>query len=352
LRKLVSGSAAAEGIRWSIAPGPDFFAALRAEAEGWTVALAEDADGRVLGFVSVAVRTVSLLGRPHRTCYVTNLMVRPEHRGRGIGDALCWRATELCRRAGGDAVPVLMAIRTRNRHMRRRVLGARGLPGLARFARVGIHSLPVHRAAAVARDEGLDVRSATAADLEDMAAIWDDVTARRQFAPGFDAARLARWIEGAPGLALTDHLIARSSGRIMGWMGLWDEAAVREVRVAGYSRTAALRRCVQDVRARVVGAPRPPRVGERVGSARAVHTCVPAGRPDVLRALLAEGARRRAPDCRWLKIALDVRDPLARALDGLGTRVAAFDAHVTTPMGGYHGLPLDDRPLHFEAALA
>jgi hypothetical protein len=135
-------------------------------------------------------------------------------------------------------------------------------------------------------------------------------------------------------------------------MGLWDELAVRVVRVAGYSRRAAVRRVVCDAYGRLVGAPRRPRVGERVGSVRVVHVSVPASRPDVLRALIVEGARRCERECRWLKIALDERDPLARALDGLDTRVTALDALVTTPSGDYRGPPLDDRPLHFEAALA
>jgi hypothetical protein len=78
---------------------------------------------------------------------------------------------------------------------------------------------------------------------------------------------------------------------------------------------------------------------------------VPDNQPEVLRSLLAEGARRRPHDCRWLRIALDERDPLSRAFSGLRTRFTTLDAHVTTPEGGYRGPALDDRPLHFEAAL-
>ena len=123
------------------------------------------------------------------------------------------------------------------------------------------------------------------------------------------------------------------------------------MRVAGYAPTAAVCRVLRDVRARLVGSPRPPRVGERVASVRAVHVTVPADRPDVLRALAAQGARRCTSDQRWLKIALDERDPLARALDGLPSHSAHFDLHVATPSGSYGGPRLDDRPAHFEPAL-
>ena len=42
LLELRSTSTSPGGVRWTIDPGTDFFACLRAEAEGWTVALAED----------------------------------------------------------------------------------------------------------------------------------------------------------------------------------------------------------------------------------------------------------------------------------------------------------------------
>jgi GNAT superfamily N-acetyltransferase len=274
LLELMGGSTDANGVRWRIEPGQDPFAALRAESDGWTVALAEDDRGRVLGFVSVASRTVFVGGCQRRTCYVTNLKVLPEHRGHGIGDALCWQALELCRSAGGDAVPILMVIRSGNPKMRGRITGPRGLPSLTKFANVEIHSI--------------------------------------------------------------------------GW---WDEAAVRVVRIAGFTPAGAVRWVIQDSVARLMGVQRPVGVGQTVGCVRAVHACVPGDRPDVLRTLIAEGARRRVHDCSWLKIALDTRDPLASALRGLRTRVSAFDAHLTSPSGGYDRPPLDDRPLHVEAAL-
>jgi GNAT superfamily N-acetyltransferase len=351
LLELMGGSTDANGVRWRIEPGQDPFAALRAESDGWTVALAEDDRGRVLGFVSVASRTVFVGGCQRRTCYVTNLKVLPEHRGHGIGDALCWQALELCRSAGGAAVPILMVIRSGNPKMRGRITGPRGLPSLTKFANVEIHSVPVRRAAEIPVEHGLDVRPASAEDLEEMAALSTRVASERQFACGFDAPGLARWIEDAPGLTLADHTIARSRGRIVGWIGWWDEAAVRVVRIAGFTPAGAVRWVIQDSVARLMGVQRPVGVGQTVGCVRAVHACVPGDRPDVLRTLIAEGARRRVHDCSWLKIALDTRDPLASALRGLRTRVSAFDAHLTSPSGGYDRPPLDDRPLHVEAAL-
>jgi GNAT superfamily N-acetyltransferase len=351
LLELMKASTVANGVRWSIEPGQDPFATLRAESDGWTVALAEDDNGQVLGVVSVASRRVFVGGRPRRSCYVTNLKVLPQHRGRGIGDALCWHALELCRRAGGDSVPILMVIRCGNAKMRGRVAGPRGLPKLTRFANVEIHSVPARRAAALRLERPIEGRAARPEDLEEMAALSTSIASERQFAQAFDAAGLARWIEQAPGLTLADYMIARSGGRIIGWVGWWDEATVRVVRIAGYTLAGTVRRAIQDTAARLMGANRPAGVGARIGCVRAVHVCVPRGRPDVLRALIIAGARSRAHDCSWLKIALDERDPLAPALRGLRTHATAFDAHLTNPSGGYDRPPFDDRPLHLEAAL-
>ena len=186
-----------------------------------------------------------------------------------------------------------------------------------------------------------------------MAALSRRVLADRQFAPAFDLGSLARWIEGAPGLALSDHLIARQDDAVVGWLGLWDEGILRRLRVAGYSRTAALRYALHDALAPITGAPSIPRVGDVVGTAVVVNPCVHSDRPDVLRAILLHAARSpQLRGCAWLRLALDPRDPLVYGLAGLRTRVSSFCAHVATPSGAYEGPPLDNRPLHFEAALA
>lgn len=346
----MKGGAESGGVRWTIEPVADAFASLRAECDGWDLAIAESADDRVLGLVSVAIRWAHVGDRSRRVCYVTSLQVLPEFRKQGIGDALCKRAVDLCRQAGGDSVPILLVIRSGNAAMRGRVQGPRGLPALTWFARAHVSSIAVGRAAAMPVEPGLDVRAACPDDLSEMAAFSSAIAAGRQFAPDFERDRLARWIEGAPGLALSDHLIARSRGRIVGWMGWWDERPVRVVRIAGFSVSARIRRAVQGVTARLAGASPPAAVGLAVRSVRAVNACVPSSRPDVLRALIAEGARRHAHECNWLTVALDERDGAGAALRGLGRRVAEFDAHVTCPAGKYDSL-LTDRPLHLEPAL-
>jgi len=354
LRRLVRTATVDRGVRWTIDRESDFFTPFRPEAGGWRVVIAEEEDGgTAVGWISVVTRDAYVDGRVQRTCYVSNLLVRPERRGQGIGDRLCGHALEICRSAGGNDVPILLAIRRGNPHMRHRIVGLRGLPGLRPFAEMSIHSIGTRRLRRMVSSPRLEISAATPADVEDMAAFSQKVFRARQFAPAFNAQSLAGWIADAPGLTLADYLVARDNGTVVGWLGVWDEAVIRRVRVAGYSRRAALRYALRDALAPITQAPRAPRVGDVVGCAVAVHVCVDAQRPEVLRAILvhaAHGLERRG--CAWLRIALDSRDPLASALDGLPANVSLFGAHVATPADAHRGPRLDDRPVHFEAALA
>jgi len=354
LLDLVTTPRVGRGVRWSIERSPDFFLALRAETDGWRAFVARDErSGSAIGCLSVATRRVYLAGQARPTCYITNLHVAPEWRGRGVADRLCWHAHELIQGVDGRRTPTLLVVRANNRSMRTRASGPRGLPDFRWIGRLAVHRIPTRRLRRLSVPDGIDVDQAQASDLAELAALSNRVFQSRDFAPHFDAASLARWIAGAPGLELSDFLVAREGGRIVGWLGLWDEAVFRRARVASYTRLAAARYAVRDALRPLTGWRPAPKVGELVGSVVATQVCVAADRPDVLRALLAaRGQRLYASGCSWLKIALDVRDPLAGALPGLGARVTPLLACVTTPAGARAAPELGGRALHFDTMLA
>lgn len=352
---LTESSVMGRGVRWTIERGPDFFTPLRAESGGWWVVLAEDtAANECVGCISVAAREAYVAGLPRPTAYLSRFQVRPDYRRRGIGDELCRRMAELCRRVFGDDGLALEVIREGNRHMRRRLAGPRGLPGLRRFAQVRVHSIPTRRLrSARPRRDLVEVEQATLADIDEMATLGGRVFPERQFGPVFDRDSLARWIVGAPGLDISDHLLAWEKDALVGWLGIWDESVMRRARVAGYSRAGALGNSIHDAFSPITGARLVPKVGEVVGCAAVVHICVPQHRPDVLRSLLAGAGRRLSGrGCPWLRVALDPRDRLTGALHRLRARGSSFGAYATSLEGACAGRPLHHRPLHFEAALA
>jgi hypothetical protein len=237
--------------------------------------------------------------------------------------------------------------------MERRMGGPRGLPELRPFAVIRAHSVLLLWRRRAPRDTGLTFTHATERDLEEMAALWKRTSPGRQFGMCHDAESLQKWISQAPGLELSSYWLARDrEGRLAGFFGLWDQDAFKQMRVTGYSRRLALLRAGFNLAAPWMGAARLPPEGAPLRSLTAVNVCVPQGRAEVLRALvLTAYDALRGKGYAFFTIGLDRKDPLTAALDGLMAQPTDIHACVSTPEGAYAGLPLDDRPVHFEIAL-
>src|SRR5207247_458451 len=197
----------------------------------------------------------------------------------------------------------------------------------------------------------LDVATGDLRDLGEMAALWRRLSPARNFAPVYTPDSLAGWIQAAPGLALDCYRLARRrDGRLAGFLGLWDQAAFKQLRVLRYSRRARAVRSLCNGGAPLCGAASLPVAGSPLRYVTAVHVC--AEDPVVLRALLLHAYDAlRGRGYAFFTIGLDTRDPLAEALTGLLAQPTDVHAYVTTPAGRYAGAPLDRRPLHYEIAL-
>ena len=330
---------------------PDFFALARLEGERWRVGVTER-DGEITGCVAASVRNAYVDGYLTATGYAGDLKVHPAHRRGDSADALTRFARDTLRGFGGNALPTLLTILEGNRAMERRTVGPRGLPRMTRFGTLEVHAVPflLPRAEWV---RGITVEVARRDDLDEMGALWRTVAPNRQFAPVLDAERLAAFIDAAPGLRVEDYLVARrADGRIAGFVALWDQRLLKQLRVLDYSRRLSLARTALNGLARIAGTPRLPTVGSTLSSLAALHLCVPHTAPDLLRALLLHAhAVHRGTGRLFLTLALDRRDPLRAALRGMLAQPTYVGAYVTTPAGRWHGHRLDGLPLHFESAL-
>ena len=363
LLALTAASPMRGRVRLCIDRAPDFFALNRLEGEHWRVGVAETETAGIVGCVAVAERAAYVRGEPRHTAYISDLKVHPRFRGQagpgdmGAADALSRYCVDVCREMGPD-VPALLTILAGNRAMERRITGPRGLPRLRRFATVRAHSVPLlwKRGAPRGCATGgrrIDVAAAQERDLEEMAALWTRVAPGRQFAPVFDAPTFAAWIATAPGLSLSDYLLARGpGGRLLGFLALWDQACFKRTRVLGYAWGAALFRTAFNAIAPLAGASRLPSVGAPLRCRTALHVCVAHWDPSVLRCLLVAGHNiLRSQGYAFLTIGLDVHDPLSAALSGFLAQPTDVNAYVSSAEGDYDGPPLDDRALHYEIAL-
>jgi hypothetical protein len=351
LLALASGCPMVGDLTMCVERDPDFFALNRLEGERWRVGVATAPGHEVSGCVGVSERQAYLFGRPAETVYAGDLKVHPGARGGGSAPALFRWAQDAGRAYGGADAPTLVTILAGNRPMERLVQRGNGLPVMDRFATVRVYAIPLLTRRRPA-DAGLRITRAEWRDVGAMLELWRRVAPRRQFAPVFDAERFVAWVAAAPGLAIHDYWLAwRADGRLAGFVALWEQSAFKRLRLLAYSRRlAALRLAINSV-GRLTGGATLPRTGEPLRTATALHLCVPAEEPAILRALLLRSyAELRAQRFAFFTLGLDVRDPLTAALRGLLAQPTDVNAWITTPAGRYTAAALDDRPLHYDIA--
>jgi hypothetical protein len=185
-----------------------------------------------------------------------------------------------------------------------------------------------------------------------MVGLWDRVAPGRQFAAHYDAAGLADWIAGAPGLDPSSYWLARRpGGGLAGYIGLWDQASFKQMRVTSYSRRLATARLAFNAAAPLLRSTPLPGPGGVLRNLNAVHVCVPPDDPGVLRALVVEAYNAsRGKGYSFLNIGLDVEDPLTPALSGLLAQPTDIWFCLATTEGRAL-TPLDRLPVHHEIAL-
>lgn len=333
---------------------PDFFALNRLEGDRWKVAVVDGRDGHPIACVATAERRAWVHGRAAPIVYAGDLKVHPEFRDTRTADSLERFVCDTARDTAGDSTPILLTMLAGNSAMERRADGPRGLPRLHRFATLHSFAIPLlWRRRPLTGAPDLHVSHGTRGDLQEMAELWSAVAPTRQFTAALDADSLAGWIDAAPGLEVSDYLLARDGrGKLLGFVAMWDQQALKTLRVLRYSPALSIVRGAVTTLAPFVGATAPPPIGEPLRYASAVHLCVPTDRPDVLRALvMAAYSRLHGSGRVFMNFALDSRDPLVGALRGLLATPTAIHAYATMPSGAWGGAPLDDRPLHFETAL-
>jgi ribosomal protein S18 acetylase RimI-like enzyme len=332
---------------------PDFFALNRLEGDRWRVGVAVTGGGELVGCIAAATRTAYIGGVPARIAYVSDLKVHPAYRNGSVADALSAYACGASRELGGNDVPISLTILAGNRSMERRIDGPRGLPVLRRVATIRAHAVSMLWRRGIP-ESSVTVAPGTERDLEEMAALWKRVAQGRQLASWYDADSLAGWIRAAPALDMGAYLLARRhDGRLVGFLGMWDQAAFKQLRVTAYSTRLASFRAGFNAVAPLMGAAALPAVGAALRHLTAVHVCVPGDEPQVLRALLLHAyAAARRGGYAFFTIGLDVRDPLTAALRGLLAQPTDIHAYVTAPSGRYRGSDFGEFPFHYEIALA
>ena len=330
---------------------PDFFRLCWLGNSSFRVGVVYGPDGTLVACATLAERRAWVRGEPVRLAYASDLKVHPRYRGSGAAPLLVRWVTEQSRDIVGDPGPILLTVLSGNRAMERLFAGDRDLPRIESFATLRAHAVPVfHRPMPEPR---FGVEAATPELHREMRALWNLRAPERQLSPlrplGLDVASGARGTD----LGTPRHFVARDAGgRVVGFLGLWDEHPVKQLRVTGYSVRLGAARTAINLLAPFIGAERLPGTGGILRSATVVDLCVPHDAPEMLRALLLAANRAvLRSGVAFLTVGLDVRDPLKAALQGLHAQPTDFLACASAATGEYRGPPLGGRLVHFEPAM-
>jgi ribosomal protein S18 acetylase RimI-like enzyme len=312
---------------------PDFFALSRLVGDPWRVGVIDGDEGPI-ACIGVARRFVYLDGSPAQLAYLGDLKVHPLYRRRGAGRALVRWAVAAARDMVGEddlLLATMLAGNTAVDSLRRGFT-----PGVYQWATVRSHSVSLLWRRRLPQTR-LTVRPAGSADVPDMVGLWRRLAVSRQFAPICE-----RFPVQAPDL---DYLLAHHpDGELAGFVGLWDQHRIKQMRVTGYSRRLAAARVTFNLAAPLARAPRLPRPGSALSYRTVVNPCAP--NPETLRVLLLHACNRLRGHYSFITIGLDVRDSLTRALVGM----LAQPTDVALLVLG--GTPGGTAPVHCEIATA
>lgn len=263
LRDLLRANSLGGWIQLAFQREPDAFAGTFGLAHSHDFVIAyEEKSGRAVGLCERFVRDAFVNGEVVRLPYLGSLRVNGEFRNRirilrtgfaAVRDLLGDRR---------DAAFSLTAI-TADNDVARRVLCA-GVSGFPQYVPVGEM---VTFAARTRRSRVSDaVCVAGREELPAIAEFLQRTYREYQFAPVWRADELER-------LAAT-FLVVRDRGRIVACMALWDQSAVKQTVVRGYSRAVAMTRPLFNAVAPLLRSPRLPAVGAPLRQVYFSHVAV------------------------------------------------------------------------------
>ncbi len=218
---------------YTLERSPDFFAFARAQSQHSEILVAGE-PGAVFGFLSVSFDRVWLEGQAQSVAYTGDLRVAQAARGLGLGDRLMQAGIAA---TGQDFPhPVFTCVMKDN---------PVGLKMNANLARDGITEMkPVAEIVLAmllplskfkrrsSRAGGFAITRAQESDFAEMFELWQAVKAKQHLARAWTQLQWRAWIESTPGLALSDYLLARNAqGELCGFFALWNQQAIRRVRL-------------------------------------------------------------------------------------------------------------------------
>lgn len=287
------------------------------------VVRASESSQRLLGLMTLILDHVYLDGIPRQVAYTGDLRLLPQARGQGLGDALMQRAILLARELGGDEIPVFTCVAADN------AAGLRKNQLLAESLGLQMQELTLLNACffpamplPLRKPSGFKIRLANAEDLPTLAALWAEIAPQRHLSRYY-----SHWMDNSqlPPLQPQDWLLAEYCGKLIGFMGLWQQQALRQVYLTH-----------TPLPLRLLGQ----KSEQPLNIVHGLHLCLlPRYRnylPEIIKHSLKEVRKRGA---LLLSLALDTQDPLNDWLPislGRSSQLRLLSSYVPTKTYPYH----------------
>lgn len=313
LRKILASTPMEGEVAVIFRREPSYFAASVVEGPFRQVVAARDrATNRIVGFGSRSVRTLYVNDAPTPVGYLSSLRLLPGHRNMGLIARGFSYFREL--HADGQADYYLTTIAEGNdRALAILTSGRAGLPRyrfLQRYLTLAI-PLGLSRRRHELADNRVEVRAAGRSDIPDIVAFLSEWGPRRNFFPAYGRQDLFSPESSLHGLSAEDVLLATRGSRIVGLVGVWNQAAFRQTVIEGYRGPLRWLLPAYNFWSRLRGRPALPKSGQSLRYLTAALPLVADGETEVLRQLIAHA--QQIPGLRehdYLLLGLAESDPL------------------------------------------
>lgn len=306
---------------YSMEREPDAFALSPLQGAGSLLLVACDAQAAILGLICISRDRVWLDGEAREILYTSELRVAPEARGQGLGDRLM-RAAAAYALDQGHEIPHFNCVATGNPVGLRmnRYLSEAGLSPMSVVGEILTAFWPCRLAPLWPLRHNMQYRLAEASDRAEMAALWDEIAPRRQLARAYTE---GEWGHSSRFPQAQAWVLAHAGNRLMGFVGIWDQRALRQIRMQNPGPVM-----------RLISGNGP------LALAHCLHLCLrPEARPWLPGLLRQALQQAQALGAQLLSLALDAQDPLTawlpQRLGSLGRMhlLASLSPHKSLP---YH----------------
>jgi hypothetical protein len=352
LRQILTSTPMEGDIALTFRREPSYFAASVVEGPFRQVVAARDcATNRIIGFGSRSVRMLYVNDAPTPVGYLSSLRLLPGHRNMGLIARGFSYFREL--HADGQVDYYLTTIAEGNaRALAILTSGRAGLPRYRFLERYFTLAIPFRgrRWRHAWANNRIQVRAAGQSDLPEIVAFVSEWGPRRNFFPAYERQNLFGPESSLHGLSVKNVLLATRGSRIVGLLGVWNQAAFRQTVVEGYRGPLRWLLPAYNLWSRLRGQPALPKAGHSLRYLTAALPIAAGGETAILLELIAHV--QQAPELRehdYLLLGLAESDPLC----GKARRHASASYATRIYLVAWEGAEefasrLDGRPLYLE----